>query len=508
MSICQLSCVQAWLENFLTPLSKLYGSFEYTKDSNDLLLDFMRLNDKASVEDWNFSDMVLFGIDVQALYPSVKFRYLKRALFDCFTKCTDWSDSVITTLIDLIMYTLENQQIFWSGKYYMLNKGIPTGGKHCVPLANIFLTYILLDLLRSDSCFSAQFAINVKLWKRYIDDCGGVYLGVDSFDAFFDTLSKHFNKFELNLTYEKSTKSIQLLDVDIFIANGQFHTKEYRKETACSSYIKFGSAHPKHCFKGIIKSQMYRIRRLCSRDVDFNEAVAELRTCCVNSGYDTQLVDSILSNANTLQRVLTRQNNIDNVPQPYKVRWVVLSGTPYSSKIDKFASKLNNTLVDHGIKLEIVRCTGPSIGQLLFNNRENIDIPHNCSNAKCQICKNTLRPNQCGVISPTTDRLYSIDPNINCENSGIYCIQCPCSSLYTGKTTVPFGTRFNQHFTQTSSSVFEHYKTCPIGVQKISYSVQFLENVHSRGKYTLSEREYLWNERLRGMMNIQKTLKN
>ena len=80
--------------------------------------------------------------------------------------------------------------------------------------------------------------------------------------------------------------------------------------------------------------------------------------------------------------------------------------------------------------------------------------------------------------------------------------------LYTGKTTVPFGTRFNQHFTQTSSSVFEHYKTCPIGVQKISYSVQFLENVHSRGKYTLSEREYLWNERLRGMMNIQKTLKN
>ena len=169
---------------------------------------------------------------------------------------------------------------------------------------------------------------------------------------------------------------------------------------------------------------------------------------------------------------------------------------------------MNNTLVDHGIKLEIVRCTGPSIGQLLFNNRENIDIPHNCSNAKCQICKNTLRPNQCGVISPTTDRLYSIDPNMNCENSGIYCIQCPCSSLNTGKTTVPFGARFNQHFTRTSSSVFEHYKTCPIGVQKISYSVQFLENVHSRGKYTLSEREYLWNERLRGMMNIQKTLKN
>ena len=99
MSICQLSRLQAWLESFLTPLSKLYGSFEYTKDSNDLLLDFMRLNDKVTVEVWDLDDTVLFGIDVQALYPSVQFKYLKRALLDCFTKCTDWSDSVIATTL-------------------------------------------------------------------------------------------------------------------------------------------------------------------------------------------------------------------------------------------------------------------------------------------------------------------------------------------------------------------------------------------------------------------------
>ena len=52
---------------------------------------------------------------------------------------------------------------------------------------------------------------------------------------FWYTILIYFNKFELNLTYEKSTKSIQLLDVNIFIANGQFHTKAYRKKTACSS---------------------------------------------------------------------------------------------------------------------------------------------------------------------------------------------------------------------------------------------------------------------------------
>ena len=38
--------------------------------------------------------------------------------------------------------------------------------------------------------------------------------------------------------------------------------------------------------------------------------------------------------------------------------------------------------------------------------------------------------------------------------------------------------------------------------------VHFLENVHSRGKYTLSEREFLWNKRLGGEINIQKILRN
>ena len=42
MSSCQMSRVQAWLESFLTPLSKIYGSFEYTKDSNDILVELMK----------------------------------------------------------------------------------------------------------------------------------------------------------------------------------------------------------------------------------------------------------------------------------------------------------------------------------------------------------------------------------------------------------------------------------------------------------------------------------
>ena len=59
-----------------------------------------------------------------------------------------------------------------------------------------------------------------------------------------------------------------------------------------------------------------------------------------------------------------------------------------------------------------------------------------------------------------------------------------------------------------SLEVLEHSKVCSMGKQKSELSFHYLENMYSRGKYTLSEREYLWNERLRVVLNIKKTLKS
>ena len=507
MSSCQMSRVQAWLEAFLTPLSKMYGNFEYTKDSTDILIDFLNLNQVAANEAWNFDNVMLFGIDVQALYPSIKFEYLELALIDCFEKCTDWPIVVKSIHLDITIYTLENQQILWDGKYYILDKGIPTGGKHCVPLANIFLSYILRDVMNTNPAFRIEFETRMKLWRRYIDDCGGVFIGRNEFDNFFGILHRQFNKFELQLTFETSYEKIQLLDIEIFIDNGQFHTKEYRKQTASDSYVKFGSAHPKHCFKGIVKSQMTRLRRLCSKDIDFLEAISKLRQRCINSGYDSVMVDGILAQASTLERVLTpRIRNINT--DTHIIRWVVLSRTNYEKQIQNFASRINRSLQNHNIKLEIVKSTGSSISKLLFNNNVKSVIPRVCSSTNCDVCLKNLRPDSKEIISPINGRSYAVNTNLNCSNSGIYCISCACLSLYTGKTTTLFNQRFNEHFSSQASAVLDHTRSCQVGKSKDDFCIQYLENIYSRGKYSLSEREYLWNERLRGILNIQKTLKN
>ena len=311
------------------------------------------------------------------------------------------------------------------------------------------------------------------------------------------------------MTHEVSKEKLILLDIQIYKEGNRFNTKEHRKETASNSYIKFGSSHPSHSFKGIIKSQMYRLRRLCSKDSDFVAAVAGLKTRCLNSGYDKDLVENILSQANTLQRTLTTKDRSSEDSDVKTIRWVILAGTFYERRITDFTRNINNLLRDHKIKLEIVKSTGTNLGQLLFNNREKYDISNRCNKVSCSICINGIRVEENKVASKITSFKYNIDSNLNCENCGIYRIICPCSSAYNGKTTTEFGKRFPDHFkTYRESSVFEHTKTCPLGKNKEQFKIYFLENCLNRGKYTLSEREYLWNERLGGEINIQKILKS
>ena len=144
MSSCQLSRTQIWLEHLLTPLSITYGAFEHIKDSSDFLKHLENVKETGQNQGWDWDNMVLFSVDIKALYPSIKFEFLVLALNRCFDKHTDWSNNVKSHLVELIVYTLENQQIYWEHNFYTLRQGIPTGGKHSVPLANILLTFIMI----------------------------------------------------------------------------------------------------------------------------------------------------------------------------------------------------------------------------------------------------------------------------------------------------------------------------------------------------------------------------
>ena len=524
MSSCQLSRAQVWLESFLSPLARQYGSFEYLKDSNDFLICIDDTKTVAKAQHWAWDNHVLFTIDVKALYPSVKFVHLQKALMHAFTKCTVWPNEIKDTLIDMIIYTLENQQIRWDSKFYLLRQGLPTGAKHSVPLANMFLTFIMLEALE-DSVLNNIFntKAKVKLWKRFIDDGTGIFEGdITEFYDFFKLLQTAFRKYDLELTCEtdshiisdsgfstKEEMSIAFLDVELFRANGTLHTKEHRKETAAKNFVSVSSAHPSYTFQGIVKSQLIRVRRLCSRECDFKVAVAQLKHRCLNSGYCPKMVNGLLDHGLQMKRLLQKARpSTDTSINAFHVRLVSLCGTVYEKELNAFARRMNSILSSSWLVIDVVKSTYLTLGQLLFNNNDCEHVDRRCSNEKCLVCVNEIRSSINFVTSTVNGHSYPIDENINCDSGGIYMVKGACNAQYTGKT-VDFSNRFTEHFkTCKTSSVYCHKKQCSACNKVTDFEVTLIENYHKRGKYTLSEREFLWNQRIKGTINVQKTLKS
>ena len=524
MKNCQMSRVQRWLENILSPLSKLFGKFEYIKDSTDFLIKFDDVKSIAKEESWNWQNMILFTVDVKALYPSVKIKDVEKSLRYCFDKCTNWDETVKCELIDLISYTLKNQQIYWQDQYYMLCQGIPTGGKHSVPLANILLSYIIIFAFDRDPEFLKSFDSFIKLWVRFIDDCMGIFMGgIEEFALWFAKLQIIFREFDLELTcdtethyfkdnifIEKHSKVLTFLDMDIFKYDGSIHTKEHRKETSAESYLYVTSAHAKHSFAGIVKSQLYRLRRLCSQQSDFEMAVDDLKIRCLKSGYDVKMVDGILGHGKSLKRMLLNKLSPATdigISEKQTVRLVILSGTPYEKCFTDFAKRMNG-IPSTKIIISIVRTTGPTLGQLLFNNANPSQNVISCSLENCVVCKNDIEDKSGVVFSSTTKRDYKLGGReLTCNDGGIYVVTADCNAQYTGKT-VNFGQRLKEHLqTSKQSSIYAHKQTCDVCFTLHDFKVTFVESYQDRGKYTLSEREFLWNWRIRGSINLQKTLK-
>ena len=166
---------------------------------------------------------------------------------------------------------------------------------------------------------------------------------------------------------------------------------------------------------------------------------------------------------------------------------------------------MNLVLSSSKIRVSIVKTTGPSIARLLFRNNDS-----RMAEIDCIVCNNEARNKDGVVVSNTTGKSYKIPVNLTCRNGGIYIYEGgECDDQYTGKTTVATGTRFLEHLRrQKTSSVYKHRISCRQCQGSTSLECSIVEDYRTRGKYTLSEREYLWNYRIKGVINSQKTLLN
>lgn len=255
-----------YVEHFLNPLSTRHPS--YLKDTYDFICKICKLQ----VPENSF----LFTIDIDSLYTNIDTPTGLEAVKKIMPK---YPDSHILKLLEI---NLTQNDFEFDSKFYLQVKGTAMGKKFAPSYANIFIADWEQTAL-------AASALKPYAYYRFLDDIWGVWThSMEDFFAFITHLNTHQES--IGVKYSLDRSEVNFLDVvsykgPKFEETGHLDFRVYFKETDTHLLLHKDSFHPKHTFKGIIKSQLLRFKRICSQPSSFYEATSTLFCALRKRGY-------------------------------------------------------------------------------------------------------------------------------------------------------------------------------------------------------------------------------
>lgn len=262
--------VSQYIDLYLGPLSIRHSS--YLKDT----YHFLQMIRPIVVPEQAF----LFTIDIDSLYTNINTQMGLEAVKNIFLRYPDAKrpDAEILRLLELCLI---NNDFQFDGNYYLQIEGTAMGQRYAPSYANIYMSEWEREAL-------AKCTMQPVFYLRFLDDIIGAWAhGEESFKVFVQTLNTHHHS--IKLKYETYHSHINFLDTTVFfeMVNGEkkMKTKVFFKPTDTHALLHRSSYHPSHTFRGIVKSQILRFHRICSKDSDLQEAIAILFKSLRKRGY-------------------------------------------------------------------------------------------------------------------------------------------------------------------------------------------------------------------------------
>ena len=181
--------MEKWASPYLSEISREYCKKEFILDTGDLITNLGQLNESKQLQNENVN---LFTLDVKSLYPSIKPELALQAIREALEVDKTTPKKTKTALLQLIACSFENSYITYEGECFKSKIGIPTGGSLSRQIADIFLHWVLFKKITPnlDSIEAIRF------WKRFIDDCLGIWRGTKrSFNNFVKLLNSETRKY-------------------------------------------------------------------------------------------------------------------------------------------------------------------------------------------------------------------------------------------------------------------------------------------------------------------------
>ena len=270
----------------------------------------------------------------------------------------------------------------------------------------------------------------------------------------------HMSNFHpaLQYTHEVSTTSVSFLDLSISIHPNcpKLSTTIFYKPTDSHAYLLHSSSHPSSTRNSIPYSQFLRLRRICSREQDFDHEAQRMCNFFTARQYPGEVVQTALERVRSTSRTeaLTPKETVGECDDRMVA---VIPYHPHNIPVCKILRE-NFTFLQQDPELKQVFTKPPLIAfqrsknlrDMLVRsklrpqaNQSTVQGCRPCGDKKCKTCPFI---NTATTIAGPTGR-FTVKSSLCCKSSDIvYVLTCTlCSQLYIGETCRSLAERFSEH---------------------------------------------------------------
>ncbi len=168
--------------------------------------------------------------------------------------------------------------------------------------ANIFMSEF-------EEKFVYTYHIQPLVWFQFIDDIFSIFVcsrqEIETFLGDLNSRKLPISKQSIRFTATISYSQVDFLDTTVKIDpdTRKVYTTLYTKSTDTHDYLLYSSAHPRHCKDNHPYSQLMRVRKICTRDIDFTQNAQMLLGHFHRRGYPLELLQNAWVKAKDLDRV-------------------------------------------------------------------------------------------------------------------------------------------------------------------------------------------------------------
>lgn len=411
-----------FIDFFLNPLSTKHNS--YLRDTKHFVEKVRSITLKEPC--------FLFSMDVESLYTNIDTHKGMEIIQHCLKKHPD-PTRPDRELLHLLHINLTKNDFEFNGEYFLQLSGTAMGKKFAPSYANIYMAHWEETAFLKCPLLPLQYL-------RYLDDIWGVWQHTPKeFDDFIEILNSHHPDIKLKATFRKD--SIDFLDTTTFkgpefAKTGTLDIRVFVKPTDTQTLLHRRSFHPTHTFKGILKSQILRFKRICTRESDCIEAERRLFLSLKKRGYSWSFMRRIKRDTFVKKRLEGRETPPDKILIP-----IITTYSPFTQQAtlkikENFTRILGNSTVFQQHRPIAAFRKNPNLKDLLVRAK----LPRMTTQTRPAKQNRIIRTTTKGKAIAIPYALPHATPNC------VYLLRCNlCQILYVGETRNPLATRLTNH---------------------------------------------------------------